>query len=303
MYFSSTWLDTDEYCYGLEKVKIKTDKFISQLKSRGLKIEHQSNAPIKLIGNIEKTSTHHKVNIQVLNNDKKVAEYTKNFRIAFSGEQSKNKFIQVLLTILQSTPTRLLLPDIWSILLKKDRSTDLHPISDFLSEAIIVRPAPETLQSVPLEVSSINIDNNEYFLSNEKYLKGDQKDYCRFGEVKIHIFPRYLDEHKNKIEEKILISLRISYPDKEDNLTYIQVPHEEVYQQATFYRIVCENDFINLLVSFDGVGQTVEEWELSPAVYQGPKVARTKEEQKMMRNEDERIKAFKHERILNKLIN
>ena len=267
-YLESTWLSTNDYCYGFKKATLVTDNFISRLKSKGFKIEYNTDAPYKVIGFVKKSSTHHEIKIKVVKNKKIIAEYSNKFRIAFPGEQSDNAFLSLLFTVQQSTPTRLLFPDFWQGIFKKRQSQVKYPVSKFLSKVFSISPQIETLNPVNLKITSSIVQAKDNLIPMGQF-KYNINKLCSYGNTRVDIVTRIvIDEENPESRKPAGYWVRIRQKDKPEILTYLQAPQGNIYRSATIHKTLCTNDHIDVLVSFVGVGKSEKEWGSSFKTYE-----------------------------------
>lgn len=296
-YLESTWLNTKDYCYGFEKATLVTDNFISRLKSKGLKIEHNTDAPIKIIGSIQKTPTHHEIKINVMKNKKIVAEYSNRFRVAFPGEQSDNAFLTLFFTVQQSTPTRLLFPDFWQGILKNRKPPVKYPVSKFLSEVFDISPQIETLKPVKLKISSSKIEIPESKIPEEQF-RNNINDFCTLGNTRVDIAKRLIIDEKNLNSQKWAgYWVRIRKKDKPAILTYLQAPQGNIYRRASIHKTVCTKEHFYVLASFAGVGKSEEEWGALFEKRFGQKSTNTDEDKKFMNQEMLRLNIIRQRMV------
>lgn len=245
-----------------------TDNFISRLKSKGFKIEYNTDAPYKIIGFVKKSSTHHEIKIKVVKNKKIIAEYSNKFRIAFPGEQSDNAFLSLFFTVQQSTPTRLLFPDFWQGIFKKRQSQVKYPVSKFLSKVFSISPQIETLDPVNLKITSSIVQAKDIHILKEKS-KNNIKNFCSYENTRVDIVPRVIiDEESPESRKWAGYWVRIRQKDKPEILTYLQAPQDNIYRNATIHKTLCTSDHIYVLVSFVGVGKSEKEWGSSFKTYE-----------------------------------
>lgn len=259
-YLESTWLDLESTWlgdYSFRNVSVKSDYFIYNLKSKGFKIENDTNAPIRIVGHIDKNSTHHTINIKVIKDAVKVAEYSNKFRVSFAGEQSKSTLIQLALTLQQSTFTRMLFPDYW-----RENEYPNRPVSSFLEKVFILAPKPELLDATPYVVSSYITKPNNYLLSKEELRF--KKNHCTHNDKRISIDRRFVKNQssirKSKKEREGWWINIYDNTNKTNLKKYLQAPNTEQYQHSYIHQTTCEDGYFNVMASFMGIGMSEKEW-------------------------------------------
>ena len=251
-YFQSTWLG--DYAYSFKKSRTKKDYFVSTLKKQGLKIERNSNTRIKIVGSVDKsTAYHHTVTFDVFKDNVKVAEYSNRFRTAFAGEQSDNTFVQLLLTLQQSTPVRMLLPDFWG-----NPKYPEGPVTSFLNKLFIVKPRPETTPTSLYKVLSYDVTLKNEHISNKELRVNDKS--CKISNIRVNIHKRMIKgDGTTKKQEGLWIGISDSLT-KDYFKKYLQPPNLKTYQYSHIHQTICEANYFTVMASFGGFGLSSEEW-------------------------------------------
>ncbi len=182
-YLESTWLGG--YFYSFRNLNLKSDYFISHLESTGVRIQRNTKSAIKITGVVEKNDTHHSIRIKVVQNEKTVAEYANKYRVSFAGEQSSNTLTQLALTLLQSTPTRLLFPDYW----RNDEYAG-HTVTNFLDQVFHVSVKPETLSVTEYTVKHFVKYPVNYLTEKDELLL--QRNFCMNG-IRVRLDRRWVE--------------------------------------------------------------------------------------------------------------
>ena len=257
-YLASPWLD--DYGNSISKPAIKSDHFIEHLKNRGLKIQRQQDKPIKIIGSIDKTATHNSIHIKVMKNNREIASYSNTFRVAFAGDQSNSSGVRLLMTIMQSTPTRLLFPDFWAQMLESNKPQEV-PITNFFDRVFRVSPKPEQLAVSNYSVVSFEKTKNDRILSKEELTTW--RDACNTGNRRVRVIGRRVKNQEKLLDQKWQSTgawVDFFEDNKLVNRKYLQAPSIGKYASYWTHRTTCDSEYVNVAVSFIGIGMTQPEW-------------------------------------------
>ncbi|MFC1542412.1 hypothetical protein ACFL4M_00805 [Pseudomonadota bacterium] len=239
--------------YGFSRVKINTDYFISNLENLGVRISRDEDAAVKIIGSIEQTASHHKINLRVQKNGKVIAKYFNVFRVSFAGEQSKSFLTNFLLASLQSTPTRLLFPDFWK------ESMPTHTVTDFLNDVFQVVPRTETTPVTLATVTSYDKKPNDYIMTNEEL--NVRKEGCIQGSKRISIDRRYVVNKSNpRKRTQAGRWVNIFEGHKPIFKKYFQAPGMTIYHGEIIHQTICSDKYFTVMASFMGSGMSREQW-------------------------------------------